>query len=81
MTSARARLAWRCRRGTKELDLLLSGYLERRHDAAAPDERAAFERLLDLPDSELIGLLCGQTPPVDPAIDSLVAEIRACAAR
>jgi len=80
MTSARARLAWRCRRGTKELDLLLSGYLEQRYDAAAPDERAAFERLLDLPDSELIGLLCGQTPPAVPAIDSLVAEIRACAA-
>ena len=51
------RLCWRCRRGTRELDLLLSRYLENDYDRARPEERAAFEKLLELPDPELYRLL------------------------
>jgi len=38
----RRKLEWRCRRGMKELDLLLLRYLRERHATAASDERAAF---------------------------------------
>jgi antitoxin CptB len=48
-----AKLRWQCRRGTKELDLLLTRYLETRYPHADEDERAQFIEILNLDDSEL----------------------------
>jgi antitoxin CptB len=59
-----SRLRWRCRRGMRELDELLVRYLEHDYGASSARERAAFERLLELQDPELLGYLVGrQTPP------------------
>jgi antitoxin CptB len=54
------RVRWRCRRGNLELDRLLAAYLVRRYPAAPAAERAAFERLLERPDPELLALLTGR---------------------
>jgi antitoxin CptB len=48
-----AKLRWQCRRGTKELDLLLTRYLETRYPHADEDEKAQFIEILNLDDSEL----------------------------
>ncbi len=67
---------WRCRRGMKELDLLLERYARSRHREAPAAERARFEALLELPDPLLAGyLLAGQTP-ADPALGPLIERIR-----
>lgn len=50
----RSELAWRCRRGTRELDLLLLGWLDRCFEGASEEERAGFAALLALPDPELM---------------------------
>ncbi len=76
MDGERARLRWRCRRGMRELDLVTTEYLDTRYDDAAPDEQAAFRRLLDLPDPELFGYLTGREVPSDPGISRLVDDIR-----
>jgi antitoxin CptB len=60
------RLEWRCRRGMKELDLLLLRYLRNRHSVAASDERAAFSEFLELPDPDLARYLIGGDVPEDP---------------
>jgi antitoxin CptB len=70
------RLAWRCRRGMKELDLLLTGYLRDRWPLAAPGERAAFERILELPDPLLAAYLMQREAPPDPDLESLLAILR-----
>jgi antitoxin CptB len=58
------RLRWHCRRGMKELDVLLQRWLDRRHDAASSADRAAFEAFLELPDPDLAGyLLRGEPAP------------------
>ena len=58
-----SRLRWQCRRGTRELDELLLGYLEAHYPQAGEAEKAEFQALLSLPDPELIGyLLQGRTP-------------------
>jgi len=44
--AAERRLRWRCRRGMKELDVLLERYGTRRLPHAPPAERQAFARLL-----------------------------------
>jgi antitoxin CptB len=47
------RLRWRCRRGMRELDELLSGYLTEQFPGASAAERAAFRQLLESPDADL----------------------------
>ncbi len=70
------RLAWRCRRGMKELDLLLAGWLQRRWATASGAERARFESCLELPDPQIARDLLGRETPSDPATAALVAELR-----
>ena len=54
------RILWRCRRGTRELDVLLERYVRHRYPYAPEPERAAFAQLLELPDPELADYLLGQ---------------------
>ena len=61
------RLEWRCRRGMKELDLLLLRYLRERLPLAANDERAAFVEFLELPDPDIARYLIAGDVPEDPA--------------
>ncbi len=74
------RLVWRCRRGMKELDLLLTGYLRERWAQAGPAERTAFEHILELPDPLLAAYLMERDAPSDPDLQSLLAVLRGRAA-
>ena len=70
------RLLWRCRRGMKELDVVLERFARRALPGAAPDELQAFERLLALPDPLLAGYLLGEERPADGALRALTDRIR-----
>ncbi len=52
-----AKLKWQCRRGTKELDLLLMDYLENRYPSSSPQKKSQFIQLLALEDDELMAVL------------------------
>jgi len=69
------RLRWRCRRGTKELDVLLERYVRRDYSQASVDEQDAFARLLDLPDPLLTDYLFGHVVPEQPELARLVERI------
>jgi len=66
------RLVWRCRRGMKELDLVLMHYLRGRWPAAAADEREQFERILELPDPTLAAYLMGREIAPDPRMQAVL---------
>ncbi len=66
------RLVWRCRRGMKELDLVLMRYLRERWPAAAADEREQFERILELPDPTLAAYLMGRETAPDQRMQELL---------
>ena len=53
--------AWR--RGMRELDILVSGFVDARIDTLVSAELDELETLLDLPDAELLGWLAGVTQP------------------
>ncbi|MGQ0593337.1 MAG: FAD assembly factor SdhE [Gammaproteobacteria bacterium] len=72
-----AKLRWRSRRGTRELDLILLGFLSAGYESLTPPERHAYARLLDASDPDLMTWLLGQTIPDDPEIARLVQVIRA----
>jgi antitoxin CptB len=55
-------LRWHCRRGIKELDVLLERWLTQRHELASSSELANFERFLALPDPDLARYLLGHEP-------------------
>ncbi len=70
------RLRWRCRRGIKELDVLLTRYLNERFAAAPMIERLAFERLLQTEDPLIYAYCLGQVPvPAD--LKGVVEQITA----
>jgi antitoxin CptB len=58
-----ARLKWQCRRGTKELDLMLKQYLETGYLVADQGERDLFVELLGLEDDMLMRVLMGDLRP------------------
>jgi len=78
--ASRARLVWLCRRGTRELDLLLRGYLERDYDHASATERRAFAALLEKPDPELQALFFASGRPAEPELQSVIGRILGSAA-
>lgn len=71
----RSKLRWCCRRGMKELDVLLEAYLERCYDGASDEEKRAFAELLDLQDPELFRYLTGRETPQDPVVADVVRRI------
>jgi len=74
-----ARLRWQCRRGTKELDLLLQRYLDSGYLLADDEEKALFSELLELEDDVLVGVLMGELEVEPGGLKVLVEKIRAFA--
>ena len=73
---ALARVRWRCRRGLLELDLLLARLVA----GVSPDEHAMIadiERLLEHSDHDLQHWLRGEGAPAEPALQALIARLRA----
>jgi antitoxin CptB len=70
------RLTWRCRRGMKELDLLLIGWLEAQFERASEVQRGQFEALLELPDPQLARYLLAGERPEGADLAALIESIR-----
>ena len=71
----RQRLRWLCRRGMKELDVVLSNYLENQFDSASEYEQRAFCDLLEMQDPVIYSLLLGRETCDDSAIQELIQTI------
>jgi antitoxin CptB len=70
------KLRWRCRRGMKELDVLLARYVDERFCSASNLEQEAFRRLLETQDTVLHAYCLGsQRPP--PEFAALIERITA----
>jgi antitoxin CptB len=72
-----SRLRWRCRRGMRELDVLLLRYLDREFPAATPGVQAAFERLLSAQDPEILDLLAGRLVVEDAGLNEVIRGLLA----
>src|SRR5437870_478042 len=69
------RLLWRCRRGMKELDVLLERFARSILSTASAEQRITFARFLELPDPVLVDYLLGQGVPPEPELAALVRHI------
>ncbi len=61
--SQRSRLLWRCRRGIREMDILLQDYLETHYDTSSAEDQNTFEELLDEADLDILSWIMQKTPP------------------
>ena len=72
-----ARLAWLSRRGIKELDLVLQGFLQDGYAEATAAEQQAFASLLEYQDPEILDRIFHGVEDEDAAIAALVQRLRA----
>ncbi|HEY7963732.1 MAG TPA: succinate dehydrogenase assembly factor 2 [Steroidobacteraceae bacterium] len=71
------RLLWRCRRGMKELDVMLERFARATLPGAGAEERALLSELLAQPDPLLAAWLLGEATPPQARLAGLTARIRA----
>ncbi len=71
------RIQWRCRRGTRELDELLQGWLAAQGTALDATQLDALDGLLAQQDPDLWDWLTGHSEAPEPRWQALVHAIRA----
>ncbi len=76
-----SRLRWLCRRGMKELDLVMTRYLDNHYATASLDEQALFKILLDMPDPDLYALLLGRSKASTRKLERFTQSMREMTAR
>lgn len=77
------RLAWRCRRGMLELDIVLQRFVATWFDGLTLAEMAQFDDLLEMPDNHFWDLIQGISQPaqvcvsVNPDQQAVLHKLRA----
>jgi antitoxin CptB len=74
--SEMSRLIWRCRRGTRELDLLFGRFLERGYATLSAEQKASFERLLECEDDQLQDWFFNAKRPTDGQLAEIIDIVR-----
>jgi antitoxin CptB len=72
-----SRTLWRCRRGMRELDMLLHRYAEKHYPAMDAADRATFERFLEAQDADIYAWFIGREAPPDAPLAEFVGRILA----
>jgi antitoxin CptB len=70
------RLRWQCRRGMRELDLMLLRFVDQRYDQLSDAQQTRFEQLLQNQDQLLLAWLMGHQQATDPQLAVLIEQIR-----
>jgi len=68
-------LQWRCRRGMRELDVLLGHYLQTQYVDAGVRRQRAFADLLEMADPDIHAMVLGGAIAEDEAVREVVDAI------
>ena len=71
------RLRWRCRRGLLELDIVLGRFVEQHYAGLDEAQQAAFDMLLDMPDTVLWDMIAGRQEAAQDEQRALLEKIGA----
>ena len=71
------RIRWRCRRGLLELDIVLGRFVEQHYARLDEEQQAAFDVLLDMPDTVLWDMIAGRQEAAQGGLQALLEKIRA----
>ena len=76
MEGERSRLLWRCRRGIREMDIVLQEFLNHSYDTLSDDDKNSFAQLLDEADLDILNWIMGKDEPENDAIKNIITLIR-----
>ncbi len=71
------RLCWHCRRGLLELDIVLGRFVGQHYAELDAAQQAAFDVLLDMPDTVLWDMIVGRQDAAQSELQALLEKIRA----
>jgi antitoxin CptB len=69
------RLTWQCRRGIKEVEVLLGPFFEKYFDILSPADRDGFEAFLKEQDADIFEWFTMRVKPADPQTAAMVDVI------
>lgn len=69
-------LIWRCRRGIREMDILLQNFLENYYKDLLPEEQNAFKQLLDEADLDIMNWVMGRQDPPSEEIAAIITKLQ-----
>jgi len=75
-SAALERLKWRSRRGLLELDIVLERFWAREGEAMNEGDAAMLERLLALPDNDLLDLVMGRADTNESQLRPMLRRLR-----
>ena len=68
-------IIWKCRRGTKELDMLMTGFYNKYYKSASKSQKDAFIKLSSLEDPVLYDLILNKISSKDIAVNEIADMI------
>ena len=71
-----SRLRWRCRRGIKEMDLILQYFLEHVYAGLSPQQQTLFEQILDETDLDIMDWITSRSEPENKDYEVLIHLFR-----
>lgn len=73
---ANSRLLWRCRRGIREMDIVLQDFLIRAYDDLPESDQRLFRDLLDESDLDILNWLMGKEQPASAGLRQIIGLLR-----
>ena len=76
MSDKKARLLWRCRRGIKEMDIILQEFINVSYDQLNDEDKNAFSKLLDEQDLDILNWIIGKDKPANDRLANIINIIK-----
>ena len=76
MSDKKARLLWRCRRGIKEMDIILQEFINISYDQLNDEDKNAFSKLLDEQDLDILNWIIGKDKPANDRLANIINIIK-----
>ena len=76
MSEKKSRILWRCRRGIKEMDIVLQDFIKDSYDELNNENKSAFSKLLEEQDLDILNWVLGKDKPEDKTLIENIKKIR-----
>ena len=76
MSEKKSRILWRCRRGIKEMDIVLQDFIKNSYDELNNENKSAFSKLLEEQDLDILNWVLGKDKPEDKTLIENIKKIR-----
>lgn len=76
MEDNRSRLLWRCRRGIREMDIVLQEFLNQSYDTLSDAEKISFSKLLNEADLDILNWIMEKDEPENDGVKNIIKLIR-----